>query len=232
MPPPATSSQPVRRFLGLISRRERWGLTLRGWLWLMMLTASAGVVGLRSIHPFLAVTSPVETRTVAVEAWVPPVILKGVATRFGDDPHSVFYCTGGPSDDHFDSTRLEDTSAAEAARALQRFGIPPERLKLVPTWTPRRDRTYANAVALREWFKENQIPVTALNVVTEGLHARRSRLLFEKAFGDSVPIGVIAIPDPTYDARHWWRYSEGIKAVISESAGYLYARFLFRPDAG
>jgi hypothetical protein len=229
MPSPDTPSQPVRRCLGLVSRRERWGLTLKGWFVMGLMLASAGLAGLRAIHPFLAVTAPVETRVVAVEAWVPPVILKGVATHFEDDPGVVFYCTGGPSDEHFDSTRLEDTSAAEAVRLLHRHGIPQDRLRAVPAWVPRRDRTYANAVALRAWFKENKVPVTALNVVTEGLHARRSRLLFQKAFGETVTIGVIAVPDPTYDAEHWWRYSEGIKAVISESAGYLYARLLFQP---
>ena len=38
-------------------------------------------------------------------------------------------------------------------------------------------------------------------------------------------LGVIAVPDPDYDARHWWRYSEGVKDVISEGAAYLYAKF-------
>ena len=222
-----TSKARARRFFGLVSRRERWGLSGRGWGALAgsVVLACWGFVA--GIHSFLAVTAPVDSPVVAVEAWVPPAILKGVADHYKGDGTRIFYCAGGPSDEHFDSTRIEDTSAAEAARGLRRFGIAESQIRIVPTRVPRRDRTYSNAVALRDWFRENGIAVPALTVVTEGIHARRSRLMFEKAFGPSVPIGVIAIPDPTYDASHWWRYSEGIKAVISETAGYLYVRTVF-----
>jgi hypothetical protein len=36
---------------------------------------------------------------------------------------------------------------------------------------------------------------------------------------------VIAVANPDYDARHWWRYSEGVRDVISEGIAYLYAKF-------
>ena len=42
-------------------------------------------------------------------------------------------------------------------------------------------------------------------------------------------IGIIAIPDPDYDARHWWRYSEGVREILGESIAYLYAAWFFRP---
>jgi hypothetical protein len=61
------------------------------------------------------------------------------------------------------------------------------------------------------------------------VHARRSRLLFQKAFGPGIEVGVIAIRDREYNPRVWWRYSEGVKEVLSEGAAYLYARFLFYP---
>ncbi|RYY54021.1 MAG: hypothetical protein EOO05_20620 [Chitinophagaceae bacterium] len=44
------------------------------------------------------------------------------------------------------------------------------------------------------------------------------------------PSGLLSIPDREYDAGHWWRYSEGVKEVLSEGAAYLYARFLFYPE--
>ena len=42
-------------------------------------------------------------------------------------------------------------------------------------------------------------------------------------------VGIIAVPNPDYDSSRWWRYSEGVKEVVSESVAYLYARFLFHP---
>jgi len=42
---------------------------------------------------------------------------------------------------------------------------------------------------------------------------------------------VIAVPDPDYDARHWWRYSEGLEKVIEESVAYIYVAFFFHPKS-
>lgn len=224
--PPALHT--AARCGGLVARRLRWGLTGRGWLLLLVVMAMAGWGAVRLVHPFLAVTAEVDSPVVVVEAWIPPPVLHGVAQRYAGDAHSIWYCVGGPSEQNFNSTKVEDTSAAEAARMLKKFGLPSERIKIVPCWVPRKDRTYSSAVALRDWFAENGINATTFNVVTEGPHGRRSRLMFEKAFGQGSTIGIIAITDPTYDATRWWQYSEGIKAVISETAGYLFARFFFR----
>jgi hypothetical protein len=71
------------------------------------------------------------------------------------------------------------------------------------------------------------VSVRGINVLTEEAHARRTRLLFQKAFGDEVKVGIISVPSPDYDSKHWWRYSEGVREVIGEGIAYIYARFLF-----
>jgi hypothetical protein len=71
--------------------------------------------------------------------------------------------------------------------------------------------------------------VQSINVMTADVHARRTSLLFHEAFGDGVTVGIIAVPNPDYDSRRWWRYSEGVREVIGESIAYGYARFLFAP---
>jgi uncharacterized SAM-binding protein YcdF (DUF218 family) len=73
------------------------------------------------------------------------------------------------------------------------------------------------------------MPVQSVNLVTENTHARRTRLLFGKALGKNVAVGIIAIPNPDYDKGHWWRYSEGVKDVGSEAVAYVYARLFFIP---
>ena len=70
----------------------------------------------------------------------------------------------------------------------------------------------------------------AVNIVTEDVHARRTRLLFQKALGNGVTVGIIAVPNPDYDAKRWWRYSEGVREVVGEVIAYLYARFFFVPS--
>ncbi len=115
------------------------------------------------------------------------------------------------------------------AELLKKWGLPDERLQMVPSRVMDRDRTYGSAVALRNWFRDHNMAVSSIDVVTEDLHARRTRLLFQKALGDKVAVGVIAIPNPDYDANHWWSYSEGVKDVVSEAFAYIYARLFFIP---
>ena len=112
---------------------------------------------------------------------------------------------------------------------MKKAGVPDGTLQMVPSRVMDRDRTYGSAIALRNWFREHNMPVSGIDVVTEDLHARRTRFLFQKALGDKVAVGVIGVPDPDYDAKHWWRYSAGVKEVVSE-AGQRLARFLFYPS--
>lgn len=74
------------------------------------------------------------------------------------------------------------------------------------------------------------MPVGSINVVTEGVHARRTRLLFQEAFGNRVQVGIIAVPNPDYASGRWWLYSEGVRDVIGEGIAYVYARLLFHPS--
>ena len=68
----------------------------------------------------------------------------------------------------------------------------------------------------------------SIDVVSSGVHARRTWLLFEKAF-PSVDVGIISITPNSYDTSRWWLFSEGVRSVISESIAYIYARFIFSP---
>jgi hypothetical protein len=110
---------------------------------------------------------------------------------------------------------------------LVKNGVQSKSIEMVSFPLVRKDRTYHFALAARDWFMNNGITVTSLNVVTLGPHARRSRLMFEKAFGNSADVGIVALDDPQYDGGHWWHSSEGAREVLGEVIAYLYARFYF-----
>ncbi len=213
-------------------RRHLWAPTWRGWLLLLALGGLAAIAGRQSIHPFLAIDRPVATDILVVEGWVPDYALKrGLDLSVGQK--SIYLLlTGGTVRGEVRPER-GDTYAQMALERLQRIGgdlpqvhpVPPPEL----TPDPVRDRTYAEAIAVRKWLKDKGVSVRSLNVLTIGPHARRSRLLFQKAFGGDVEIGVISVANREYDSRIWWRYSEGVKEVLSEAAAYLYARCLFWP---
>ena len=113
------------------------------------------------------------------------------------------------------------------AVVLERCGVPSNAVAVVYFSGVHRDRTMHSALAAQRWFSDRHETVTSFDVVTLGPHARRSRLLYQRAFGKSARVGIIALPDPDYDPRAWWHSSEGVREVLGESLAYAYARFLF-----
>jgi uncharacterized SAM-binding protein YcdF (DUF218 family) len=225
-----TQAAPTRAMWGLVNRKERWSLSWRGRLALAFALLLLGALLLKGIYPFLAATHRVDADVLVVEGWVNQYTIRAAVEEFRSSSYQRVFTTGGPVEGTGGYINDYQTSASVGADLLTKSGLPNESVQMVPSRVMDRDRTYGSAVALRNWFREHDMSVHSINVVTEDLHARRSRLLFQKALGDSVAVGVIAVPNPDYDARHWWRYSQGVKDVISETAAYLYAKLLFYPS--
>jgi uncharacterized SAM-binding protein YcdF (DUF218 family) len=225
-----TETAPRRAMWGLLDCRERWSLSWRGRLIVAFTVVLAGVLVFRSIYPFLAITHRVNADVLVVEGWIHDYAIRAALKEFQTNHYQRVFTTGGPVVGTGGYINDFCTSASVGADLLTKFGLPKERLQMVPSRVMDRDRTFGSAVALRNWFREHHVAVSGIDVVTEDLHARRTRLLFQKAFGDNVAVGVIAIPNPDYDARQWWHYSEGLKNVLSEAATYVYARLLFYPS--
>jgi uncharacterized SAM-binding protein YcdF (DUF218 family) len=218
-----------RKLWGIFIRKERWGLSWRGWLILALLGFSSAASLLLNVQPFLAETRRVDTDTLVVEGWMHEYAIRGAAEEFETGSYQRVFTTGGPVSGRGRYVNDYQTSASVGADLLKKVGVPSELVQMVPSRVMTRERTYASAVALREWFREHDMTVHSLNVITEDTHARRTRLLFEKALGKNVAVGIIAVPNPDYDAERWWQYSEGVKDVVSEGIAYLYAGLLFFP---
>jgi hypothetical protein len=223
-------TQNSQKLFGLFSRRERWGLSLRGWLCLILATVAGGWFLFLNIQPFLAVTQRENTRILVVEGWAGENTMNAALIEFRAGHYEKIYTTGGPVaglDANRDNFR---TWADRGANLLVKTGLPAGLVQSVPSPLVTRDRTYGSALALREWFHRHHLAVQSLNVLTEDAHARRTRLLFQEAFGRETRVGVISVPDPAYDAKRWWHYSEGVRVVLSESIAYVYAKCLFHPE--
>jgi len=229
--PTSYTSCSSRKFWGILRRKESWGLSWRGWLLLASVVAlTACCVGL-NIHPFLAVTHRTNADVLVVEGWIQRYAMQKAVEEFKSGRYRRIFTTGGPENGSGGYVNDYQTSASVGAEILtKKFGIPADVVQMVPSHVIGRDRTYSSAIALRDWFHQHNVRVQSINVVTEGTHARRTRLLFEKALGSNVAVGVIAVPSPDFDARHWWRYSEGVEEVVTEGVAYLYAKFFFRPS--
>jgi uncharacterized SAM-binding protein YcdF (DUF218 family) len=228
----ATSS-PIQRgrgYWGLFTRKERLGLSGRGWLVLALVLLVAGFVLLKWTYPFLAVTHRVDTNVLVVEGWIHKYAIRAAVKEFQDNHYERVFTTGGPVVGTGRYINDAQTSASVGAGLLRKDGLSADVVQMVPSHVIERDRTYSSAVALRDWIQEHQPSVRRINVLTENTHARRTRLLFQEAFGKEADVGIISVPNPDYRADRWWRYSEGVKDVGSEALAYVYARLFFHPS--
>jgi len=226
----ASSGQSSQKLWGMFTRKERWGLSWRGRLILILLGFSTAVLFLWNAQPFLAETHRVNSNILVVEGWIHEYAIRAAEKEFETGRYERVVTTGGPVTGIGHYVNDYQTSASVGADLLKNAGVPSEFVQMVPSRLMDRDRTYGSAVALREWLHEHNMPEHSINVLTEDAHARRTRLLFQKALGKNVTVGIIAVPNPDYDARRWWRYSEGVKDVGSEAFAYIYARFFFHPS--
>ena len=225
-----TEATPRRAMWGLFDRRQRWSLSWRGRLILAFAVGLISVLVFTSVYPFLAITQRVNANILVVEGWINEYAIQAAVKEFQSNHYQRVFTTGGPVTGTGRYINDYMTSASVGADLLKKLGLPEERLQMVPSRVMDRDRTYASAVALRNWFRAHDTAVSGINVITEDLHARRTRLLFQKAFGKDVQVGIIAVANVDYPANRWWHYSQGLKDVVSEFAAYLYARLLFFPS--
>lgn len=216
-----------RRRFRLWRRRSCPVPTWQGSLLAFLLFAVLTVTTVPKFHQFLALNRPLERGILVVEGWLPDYAMEQALEHYRTGRYTAVYVTGGPLE--YGGPLSEYRTYAEAGAAiLTKLGVDTNRLFAVPAPKVRQDRTYASALELKRWLASHHTEVHDITVLTQALHARRSCLLFAKAFGPGVQVGSIAIDAESYDSDKWWKSSQGVRGVISETLAYIYARVFFR----
>jgi hypothetical protein len=193
----------------LLRRRTVYVPTFLGWL------------------AIFAVSRPVSARLLVVEGWMAVGQLDRALDVYRAGGYERAITTGGP----IEELDAAYPSYAERARSyLLRGGLAESEVVAVPAPAAERDRTWRNVLVLREWILRAQPDVDALDVVTSGVHGRRSWLLHRLAFGPRVRVGVIAVEPGGYDPATWWRTSVGAKDVLGEAISWAWTELFFSPD--
>jgi hypothetical protein len=217
-----------KRFWGLLRQRQCLVPTWQGWLLLLVAVAGLGTVTIRQVHPFLAPIEPLPGGYLVVEGWAPDYVLEQAIAEFNRNHYEKVLTTGGPLLWGAPLSQYK-TYAELAAATIIKLGLSSNVVQAVPARLVVQDRTYAAAMSFRDWVSHQHLAATKIHLISEGPHARRSRLLFQKALGQNFAVGVTAIPLRDYDPHHWWRSSAGVRAVLDESVAYAYARLFFHP---
>jgi DUF218 domain len=211
---------------GFLQRRECLLPTWRGWLLLLLTVAALAVFCIRGAYSFLAVNDPVDNSALVVEGWLPDYALQEAITEFRRGHHNQIFVTGGPLESGAPLSEYR-TFAELGAATLVRLGLNTNVVQAVPAPAVRLDRTYASAIALKNWLDSHGIVAANFNIISLGPHSRRSRLLFEKALGKNYKVGVIAVANQDYDTNRWWESSSGVRTLMDETIAYVYTRLFF-----
>ncbi len=229
MPNPDTNRPERRLFLGMLQRRECVIPTWRG----LFISAAIGLtvvtLFVRNIAGFLSENDPSPGGVLVIEGWASDYAIAQTITEYKSHEYVTLLVTGGPIDKGAPFTQFK-TYAEFGEATLEKFGMPPELVHAVPAPLVDKDRTYASALALKEHLIKHGISTKNVNVLSMGIHSRRSRLLFRKAFGPETTIGIVALEEPDPNPKHWWVTSVGVRGMINEVLAFAYARFLFMPN--
>jgi hypothetical protein len=106
-------------------------------------------------------------------------------------------------------------------------GVDSSRIVTLNIPAVRRFRTFTDAVAFSEWLKEHGSKGDAVNLFTEGNHARRTHILYRYALPDSVNVGVISVERSDYYDRPRFFLSYEKLSNLYQLNAYIYSRLFF-----
>ncbi|MEO1400850.1 MAG: hypothetical protein AAFV72_06290 [Cyanobacteria bacterium J06635_1] len=200
------------------------GLWLAGGLLGLSTIAIAAIIyGFRQLAKFLSITAPLATDTLVIEGWIPDHAVETAARALTYGDYKWAIIVGQPIWKGAHLSKYESL-AQLTAETLQKLGVEPSRLAVVPCPQVNHYRTYTAALEVHQWLQQHRPELTAVNILTLSAHARRSWLVYRNTLAPTVKVGVIAATSPNYDPNHWWRSSAGFRHVVSEAIAYGYAR--------
>jgi uncharacterized SAM-binding protein YcdF (DUF218 family) len=208
----------------IIKRRMVWFPTSLGWFILFLLFALPFLLWLAEGESFFSLTDRQPPEVLAVESWIGREGLQAAAVEFGQRGYHVLVLTGDldgkPRGPHVPG------DGGESEKDLIQAGVPRSSIILAYADDSGESRTFTMGLAAAAALREANIYPAHVNVFTRGTHARRSRLVFAKAFGSKTKVGAVSwLPDWQPKTGLWWRSPVRTWFVIKETVGYFYEVF-------
>ena len=211
---------------GFFKKREVWVPTWKGWLAGVLLVLSMFFLFVININSFLSPNSPVlDAEALLVDDWLPDYALDEALKEFNKQNYQKLIITGGQELFGWNATKYESTAELLAAKLMER-GIDSTKIRIIKVKPDKKNRTEASSIATNEWLGGHPSGFCSINVISIGVHARRSHYLFSKYLGDQYNVGIISIDNIAYDGDRWWKSSHGFKEVLTEFLAYLYTILL------
>ena len=143
-----------------------------------------------------------------MEGWLDEPELAQAVAAFHRGRYERIVVTGGPIESWQD-LRIWRSYPERAAAYLRSHGLDGVPLATAIAPASAQDRSFLSAVVFRDWARQAGVALEAVDVFSAGVHARRSRLVYRMALGESVQVGVMAARPKDYEPGRWWAVSAG-----------------------
>ena len=214
-----SSSQRSRKPSGWLRRTQRratWSPRFLGRLCIVVLLVSPVIWLWFCGEAFFSLTRRLPAEILIVEGWIGSDGIRAAAAEFERGGYQYILATGGQTKDWQDPSNFAEIAGQE----LIGLGIPKDRIIVAPIREVEHERTFKSAVAAWRALNQRGMHPEAINVLTSGPHARRSRLVYAKVYSPATQVGVIAWAPSDYKAEPWWRSSGRTKCFLKEIVGY------------
>jgi len=207
-------------FSRLFQRRTLWFPTRLGCLLLLVVMGAPLVLWCFFGEGFLSRTERVPAEALVIEGWIGIQGVRAAKAEFDAHGYRYIVTAGGPTENRWGSQRWN--YAIEAEELLHRLGVPADKVIAAPAPDSANHRTFESALCARMELDRRGLYPSGVNVITLGVHARRSRLVFAKALSGT-EVGVVAWDPAEYKlAKSWWDSSERAVDFLKETVGWLF----------
>ena len=192
-----------------------------------VLWVTAGICALliffvTSIYGFLAVTHPLGEGILVVEGWIPSKTLAKSVDVFNSGGYQCLVVVGGPIQGAGSVSGHPTTYADLSASRLEQLGFDAKKLIKINVPAVSSEHTLTGAADVKRWLERSGTKVCCVDILTAGVHARKSWILSRYALGDSYRVGIIAGPESAFDPKYWLVSRRGTWSVVRNLAGYVY----------
>ena len=212
----------------LIKKQHIWLPTPLGLIIITLVLLSSSIFTLKNLAYYLAQQQSIKSPILIVEGWISELALNEVIKHYKTEDYKIIITTGGMIKKR---NRKKYKNYAELAAAyLRNNGLSNANIKILPTPGAVQHRTYLSAVTVRNWLQQQNIKTKQINLYSQGVHARRTKALYEMVFGEQYKIGINAAKTKEYKLDSWWKSSIGAKSVITEILGLTWMKCCFYPE--
>lgn len=207
-----------------VQRQLVWWPTPLGWLCGLAFVATCVLSWTFLAERWLSLTVREPAKVLVVEGWIGLEGIKATADEFTRGKYDLVVAAGGLTGERWNVARWN--YAEMATKELRRLGVPAEQVLPARAREIESQRTFEAAVATWNALQTAGIRPKAINVLTRGPHARRSRLVYARVFGADTKVGVISWTPESEVKTPWWGSSDRASDLLKESVGYPFELLL------